>query len=1189
MKKRIILSLFILLCFIKFISGEDRYKFEHISVAEGLSQSTVYCILQDSKGFMWFGTQDGLNKYDGYGFKTYRFDPERKNSLSQNYVIKLCEDKDGIIWVGTFGRGLNKFDCENEEFTQFEFRSGDLSSLSNNSISVIFEDQSGTLWIGTNKGLNKFDKNSATFSRYIHIPDNPESLSSDIIISMGEDRSGVLYVGTSNGLNKYIPGKDTFVPCKLGSGISPGLVSSIYENNSGKLWVSVWGTGLYKFDQETENLILYKSKPDDQNGLSDNRIRTISEDANGFLWIGTLGGGLNRYDYKTDEFTYFRFKPKNPSGLSSDKIMSLNVDRSGILWIGTYDTGINKYDPNKEKFKLYRSDPYNTNSLSINSVSSISRSSSGELWIGTDTDGLNKYDPQKEKFIHYREKNPASKWPSSDRIRSVYEDSSGVLWIGNALTGLDRYDLKTGQYKNYKATPGDPSSLKSNTIRVIFEDSKGVIWIGTFGGGIYKYNRDTDNFSNYNSTPEISYPFSTIIQCIYEDRAGILWIGTGGGGLRKLDRVTKKFTNYRNDLSDPTSISSDVVFTIFQDDNGIIWLGTYGGGLNRFDPDKGIFTHYNTKHGLPNDIVYAILEDKSGYLWLSTNRGLSRFDPKTEVFYNYTPGDGLQSYEFSLGAYCQMENGEMFFGGVNGINSFFPDKVYENKYIPPIVITGFQIFNKTVSLGEDSPLKKHISETNEINLSYDQNIFSFNFVALNYTIPEKNQYKYIMEGFENEWNYTNSSKRYATYTNLDPGEYKFRVTGSNNDGIWNEEGTSIIINIIPPFWMTWWFRSILVLIILFLTYFLYKRRVGNIEAKKRDLEIRVHEKTTAADALNKALSEVEVLKDRLQAENIYLQDEIKLAHNFSNIITCSESMEKILRQVEQVGATDSIVLVLGESGTGKELLARAIHKISKRKERPLVKVDCASLPPTLIESELFGHEKGAFTGAISKKTGRFELADGGTIFLDEIGELPTELQPKLLRFLQDGEFERLGNSKTLKVDIRVIAATNRDLEDDVREGVFREDLFYRLNVFPITIPPLRDRKEDLPLLVKHFTEKYSKKSGKKIDQISQNLITTLNSYHWPGNIRELENIIERAVIISHSGKLILGNWFSRSESNGNGSKLPTLEESERDLILKALEKTNWRVSGENGAAKIVGINSNTMVSRMKKLGISRKP
>ena len=363
-----------------------------------------------------------------------------------------------------------------------------------------------------------------------------------------------------------------------------------------------------------------------------------------------------------------------------------------------------------------------------------------------------------------------------------------------------------------------------------------------------------------------------------------------------------------------------------------------------------------------------------------------------------------------------------------------------------------------------------------------------------------------------------------------------------------------------------------------------KRAEEKLERANESLEQRVLERTVE---LNTAIAKVEELKDRFQAENIYLQQEIKLVHNFEEIISQSNEFAKILASVEQVAATDATVLVLGETGTGKELLARAIHSIGARKDRPLVKVNCATLPANLIESELFGHEKGSFTGAQSRRIGRFELADGGTIFLDEVAEMPLELQAKLLRVLQEGEFERLGGSETIKIDARVIAATNRNLVEEVSAGAFREDLYYRLNVFPVCSSPLRDRREDIPLLVNHFVAKYSAKIGKKIDTVSHKALETLKTYDWPGNIRELENIIERAVITSSEGQLEVGDWFHDAVATTGISPIGTLEEVECDHIVHVLDRTAWKIRGTHGAAEMLGLKPTTLEARMKKLGIER--
>jgi DNA-binding NtrC family response regulator/ligand-binding sensor domain-containing protein len=1247
-------------------------KFENISIEQGLSQSTVLCILQDSRGFMWFGTEDGLNKYDGYKFTIYRTALDDPNSLSHNYVYSIYEapDEPGTLWIGTIGGGLNKFDRNKEQFTRYQADANNSFSLSNNEVKSIYGDKGGSLWIGTfGGGLNRLipspgsgqassenEESPPTFTVYRHQDNNPTSLSSDQVNVVFKDNSGVLWIGTQGGgLNKLIlndafsrsPGQD---PSKLEveridpeiqqfirylynpddpTSLSDDIVNSLYEDSHGNLWIGTNG-GLDMFDREKDEFIHFKADPNDPNSLNDNSILAICESpvswsGRRLLWIATAAG-VDIFDREKEKFIHCEYKPDDPSSLSNNWVFSLYEDRSGLLWIGT-NGGLSQFDPRKDKFIHYHHDPDKSNSLSHNYVRAFCESStdSGLFWIGTDG-GLDLFDREQERFIHYHAKPQDAHSLSHDWIREIYEDSSGILWIGTYGGGLNKLilpmrrdgvgvsiDAKSSDltFTHYRHDPENPNSLSDDLVLSVYQDRSGTLWIGTETGGLNELvQSDSGNenegshatFIHHQHDPNNPNSLShNFVKSIFEDSKGMLWIGTIGRGLNRLvtpapssisgdnNESSPTFIRYQHDPENPNSLSSNDILAICEtryDGNGFLWIGTGGGGLNKFDLANETFTHYREKDGLPNETIYGILEDNQGFLWLSTNKGLSKFDPETETFRNYDMDDGLQSNEFNGGAYYGSKSGQMYFGGVNGFNVFNPEDIKDNPYIPPVVITDFQIFNESVGISGNTPLRKHITETEEITLSYKDNVFSFEFAALSYANPEKNRFKYIMDGFDEDW-IDSGTRRFVTYTNLDPGQYIFRVTGTNNDGIWSEEGVSLRIIITPPFWQTWWLRTLVILSVLLLAYTLYKRRVSKLETKKRQLEERIKERTEAANKLQNALDQVRHLKDQLQAENVYLQDEIKIAHNFEYIISRSEALKKVLSNVEQVASTDATVLILGESGTGKELVARAIHNISNRTNRPLVKVNCSALPENLIESELFGHEKGAFTGAISQKIGRFELANEGTIFLDEIGDLPFELQTKLLRVLQEGEFERIGNPKTIKVDVRVIAATNRNLEEAIKNGKFREDLYYRLNVFPIMIPPLRERKEDIPLLVKHFMEKYSAKAGKQVEMVSQNLIDKLQAYSWPGNVRELENIIERAVIITPGKKLILGDWLPISEAQSEDSDILTLEEIEKKHILRALEKTGWRVSGEKGAAKILGLKSTTLEARMKKLDIGR--
>jgi len=824
------------------LSSNRDIRFRNISLEEGLSQSVISCILQDSKGFMWFGTQDGLNKYDGYSFKVYRPDPENPKSISNNTINALHEDHQGALWIGTNGGGLNKFDRETEQFVHYQRKPNDPTNLSSNFVSAIHEDRSQVLWIGTDNGLNRFHPETGTFTCYRQIDGDTSSLSSSAVSVIYEDRSGVLWIGTAGGgFNQFDPETGIFTRLQtesgnpaLSTGLSSNFITDICEDHSGELWIGTVN-GLNRYDRETGRYIVYRFDPGNPHSLSSNNVSKIYEDHAGVLWICTTGGGINTFNRRTEGFVRYIPDPDNPASLSSVSIISIYEGRSGILWFGTGDSGIDYFDREIEKFRSYRVDPDNPNSLSYNIVYSFFEDRFGVLWIATNGGGLNKFDRKNAQFTHFRADPGNPNGLSSDSIFPLYEDSTGVLWIGTNGAGLDKFDRKTGIFKNYSTRPNDPYSLSSNVVRVIYEDSRGILWIGTLGGGINTFDRKTEHFHTYRNIPEDPTSLSdNQVRCIYEDRDGVLWIGTGNGGLNKFDQETEQFTHYRRNLNEPQSLSSDFILCIYQDLSGHFWIGTYGGGLNKFDPRKGICTrHYREKDGLPNDVVYGILPDEQGCLWLSTNKGLSKFDPRSETFKNYTYRDGLQSNEFNGGAYYKSKSGEMFFGGVNGFNAFYPHEVKDNENIPPIVITDFQIFNKPVAIGCDSPLKKHITETEEIKLPYKDNVFSFKFVALDYTIPEKNQYKYMMEGFDKEWIFTDAARRFASYTNMDPGEYTFQVKGSNNDGVWNEQGTSIKIIITPPFWQTWWFRVLAVLLAAGATAVFHKTMKRHIAQKAR--------------------------------------------------------------------------------------------------------------------------------------------------------------------------------------------------------------------------------------------------------------------------------------------------------------------------------------------------------------------
>jgi len=832
-------------------------KFERIGPEHGLSQSSVYCILQDHQGFMWFGTDGGLNKYDGYNFTVYRHDAENPQSLSNGTIMALYEDRSGVLWIGTYG-GLNKFDRENEAFIRYQRDPENLSSLSGAFVLSLAEDHTGALWVGTNRGLNKLvlskaegsDRETETFTCYQHDPKNPNSLSENRIRSLYVDRAGVLWIGiVGGGLNKFDQEKQIFTRYQHDPGnpnsLSDNFVWSIHEDHAGMFWIGTQG-GLNKFDRERETFTRYQHDPKNPNSLSEDEILSFYEDRAGILWIGTDGGGLNRFDRERQIFTRYAYDPKNPNSLRTNRIRSLYEDRAGVLWISVDGAGLNKIDRTKEKFTHYQHLPENPNSLSNNRVKSLYEDHSGVLWIGTDW-GLNKFDREKEKFTHYQHDPTNPKSLSENRVRPLAEDRAGMIWIGTNSGGLNKFDPEKEIFTHFKHDPQNPNSLSDNVVWSLLADRAGTLWVGTYVGGLNMLNRETETFTRYQYDPDNPNSLNdTIVRSIYEDRAGMLWIGTDGG-FNKFDRAKGTFTRYKHDPQNPNSVSSNRVRPFHEDRSGMLWIGTWGGGLNKYDREKEIFTRYNVRDGLPDDVIYGILEDDLGNLWISTNNGLSKFNPQTKRFKNYDIGDGLQSNEFSGSAhYKSKRTGEMFFGGVNGFNIFHPDSLRDNPYIPPVVFTSFKRYNTDEAQGE-AIIGKGISAKAELTLSYKDNILVFEFAALNYRSAFKNQYAYKLEGFNDNWIHL-GTKRDVTFTNLDPGEYTLRVKGSNNDGVWNETGAALKITITPPWWKTWWAYGFYGLCILSL---LYGIRRFELRHKTRELarERQVSERLRKVDKL----------------------------------------------------------------------------------------------------------------------------------------------------------------------------------------------------------------------------------------------------------------------------------------------------------------------------------------------------
>lgn len=831
---------------------EENIKFRRLSLEQGLSQSNVNAIVQDNQGFMWFGTQDGLNRYDGYNFKVYRHNPADSASISDNYIWRLLVDSKGTLWVGTYSGGLNRYDPRTDSFTAFRHDPANPASLLTNNINMIYEDRSGTLWVSSwAGGLSRLDSTGRGFIHYRHDPADSSSLIFPNVGAVLEDSFGDLWVGTWNALARMRKENGHWKTYLRYSSdpkdphcLPNEKIWSLLEDplNPGYIFIGTYGGGVCVYERNSGQFIRLTLENEPE-FLSRCSITSIVADNNGLIWIGTYENGLTVYDPVRTTFSHHRNNPHDPASLGSDEVLCIYQDRSGAVWIGT-GNGISIHDQKRKKFIHYSYIPNDFRGLSHNKVRAVWEDSEGGLWVGTKAGGLNYRKSGSKEFIQYRY-DPANPYSlSEDRVSCIYQRRNGEIWIGTENNGLNRLDKKTGRFYRYRHEENRPNSLSSNSIMALLEDRAGNMWIGASGGGLVRYDPANDAFIRYAGDPgNPNLPGGSSVWALFQDRDGYLWAGTWGQGVTRFDPENNQFTRYVHDPAVPQSLSNNTVWCITEDFRGNLWMGTWGGGLNLYDRASDRFYHLTEQDGLPNNAVYGILPDSSDNLWISTNWGIARLfwqSANSEGGFNGDPGDlkkhlqikkydvsdGLQSNEFNQGAYFRGKSGMMYFGGINGLNAFYPRYIQENPFIPPLVITSFKVFEKPVSA------YRAVVTGELLTFPYNENYFSIEYAALDYTAPGKNQYAYMLEGLNEDWVIA-GNRRFVSYTHLDPGEYTFRVKGTNSDGVWNEEGITMNFIITPPFWATWWFRTLGVLLIGAIIYALYRYRLNRLLEMER--------------------------------------------------------------------------------------------------------------------------------------------------------------------------------------------------------------------------------------------------------------------------------------------------------------------------------------------------------------------
>ena len=784
---------------------DSAINFQYITVQNGLPSNTINGVMRDCRGFMWMASENGVCRYDGYGFTTFRAREGDTLSISSNITYVVFEDRKQRLWVGC-EKGLDLFDRELDRFDKHYFK--DMP------VRTIYQDEHDNVWIGCDAGLFLYDETTDSFTKPFPQLFNSDNIRYNTVTSLVEDTLGNLWIGTAvDGIYVYEKATEGFIHYNNNkndrSSLNCNVVRKLIRDRRGWIWAATYGGGISRFNADSKTFTAFTTTSSKEQRIDSDLIPVLAEDEHGHLWIGTDGAGLDILDPETHTVQHLLHEPYNSRSLNNNVIRAINSDGNGGVWLGTYAGGINFFNRNAGAFLHYKTPTFNGNS----SVTAFAEEPDGNLWIGTDGGGLCYFNRAKGAFTNYVFNAGDSRSLSDNRVLSLLLDYTGTLWIGTYRGGLCRYDRKTGKFIRYRA--GDRSNLSDDVVWTLMEDSRHRFWIGT-NNGLGIYDRNNDSFAKIdNSNSNIS---NNVVRALYEDRRKRIWVGTQDG-LNVLHGAGRTFTVIKNMPQDKRSLSNNWIRTVHEDHVGNLWVGTLEGGLNVLssgNTGRLEFTFYKEADGLPDNTISGVLNDTRNTLWISTGRGLAWLDLKTRKIRSYYAKDGLQDNQFNINACFRTRRGEFLFGGFNGFTSFMPGKVGQetgNPYPPPVVMTGFRIFNREVIPGtENAPLNRHINETRHISLAHDQLAFTFEFAALNFIRPENNQYAYRLQGFESEWNYV-GNQRSATYTNLEPGTYTFQVKASNNTGVWNDKGISVVLEIRPPFWKTWWFRSAIGIVI----------------------------------------------------------------------------------------------------------------------------------------------------------------------------------------------------------------------------------------------------------------------------------------------------------------------------------------------------------------------------------------